>query len=316
MYLIQRWMKGGATCSVKAELDQGKLVRKCGRKGRGRGQFEMPCGVAATRAGDLVVADTENHRVQLFSPDGAFKLKFGEKGTKPEQLCYPIGVAMTTTDNIVVSDSVNAAIKIFTPHGRLEWWAVHSKSIEFPYGVAVTCDDEIVVTDICKHCVIVLDASGEVSHSFGCYGDAPREFDHPYCVTVNSSKQIIVSDTGNNSVKIFHFQGRLLRCFSSSDFHLPPETFVSLYGVCTDGDDNTLVVCNSAVYILTKNGRLWEVLTAKDGLTSPRCIAYSAVGRLLLTQAGYDVRHELCIFRYNKEDFKSLNRLVYYAISI
>ena len=264
----------------------------------------------------MVVADTENHRIQLFGPDGNFKSKFGEKGTKPEQLSYPIGVAMTTDDRIVVTDSVNSAVKIFTPHGRLECWAAHANTIEFPHGVAVTCDDEIVVTDICRHCVVVLDAAGEISHCFGRYGDAATEFDHPYGVATNSSKQIIVSDTGNNSIKIFHFAGRLLRHFTTQDFHLP-HMLVSLYGVCTDSDDNILVTCNSAVYILTKNGRLWEVVTGvKDGVTSPRCVAVSKLNRLLLTQAGYDVTHELCIFRYNKEDYKSLNRLVYYAISI
>lgn len=267
-------------------------------------------------SGDLVVADTENHRVQIFTPDGNFKAKFGEKGSKPDQLCYPIGVATTTNDNIVVADSVNAAVKVFSPGGQLQHCFVHQNEIEFPHGLAVTSDDHIIVTDICKHCVTVLTPTGGVSHTFGAYGDGPREFDHPYCVTTNSSKQIIVSDTGNNSVKIFHFQGRLLRCFSSTEFRLPPENFISLYGVCSDNDDNTLVVCNSGVYMLTKNGRLWEVITSKDGLTSPKCIAYSPSGRLVVSQAGYDVRHELCIYRYNKDDFKSLNTLVYYAISI
>ncbi|CAL1543044.1 unnamed protein product, partial [Lymnaea stagnalis] len=163
--------------------------------------------------GDLVIADTENHRVQIFSPDGNFKSKFGEKGSKPDQLCYPIGVAVTSADSIVVTDSVNAAVKIFSPEGQLRKSIVQNTEIEFPHGVAVTRDDDIIVTDICRHCVTVLTPAGDVSHAFGSYGDGPREFDHPYCVTTNSSKQIIVSDTGNGCVKIFHFQGRLLRCF-------------------------------------------------------------------------------------------------------
>lgn len=266
----------------------------------------------------MVIADTENHRIQLFNTEGVFKFKFGEKGSKPEQLCYPIGVSMTTNDKIVVTDSVNAAVKIFTPSGQLEHCFVHANKMEFPHGVAVTTDNHIVVSDICKHCVVVLTPAGAVSHTFGSYGDGLREFDHPYCVTANSTRQIIVSDTGNSCVKIFHFHGRLLRCFSSLDFRLPADNFVSLYGICTDADDNTIVVCNSGVYILTKNGRLWEVLTSKDGLTSPKCVAYSpsGSGRLIVSQAGFDIRHEMCLFRYNKDDYKSLNTLVYYAISI
>ncbi|KAH9503123.1 hypothetical protein Btru_070000 [Bulinus truncatus] len=315
MYFLKRLTRSDTT-NAKFELEQGKLIKKVGRKGRGRGQFHMPCGVTTTRSGDVIVADTENHRIQIFNPEGVFKFKFGEKGSKPTQLCYPMGVAVTSTDDIVITDSVNAAIKIFTLDGMLKNCFVHTTDVEFPHGVCVTLDDDIIVTDICKHCVVVLTATGSVSHSFGGYGDGPRQFDHPYCVTTNSSKQIIVSDTGNNSVKIFHFQGRLLRCFSSLDFRLPPEHFVSLYGLCSDSDDNTLVVCNTGVYIVTKNGRLWEVLTPRDGLTSPKCVTFSPLGRLILTQCGYDIKHELGFFRYNKDDFKSLNTLVYYAISI
>ncbi|RUS90051.1 hypothetical protein EGW08_002164 [Elysia chlorotica] len=321
MNLLKRLISGSgdSAASTKAELEQGKLLKKVGRKGRGRAQFDMPCGVTTTHSGDLVVvSDTDNHRIQIFSMDGVFRFKFGERGSSPHQLCYPAGVAVTSKDSIVVSDSVNVAVKLFSLEGQLEKHITCPAQLELPYGVAVTSDDHVVVTDIYKHSVVVFQPSGEFSHSFGCYGDGPREFDHPYCVTTNSSNQIIVSDTGNSAVKIFHFQGRLLRYFSTTDFRLTADIFVSLYGVCTDADDNTLVVCTSGVYILTKDGRLWEVLTSKDGLTSPRCVTASSAsgGRLLVTQAGYDTRHELCLFRYNREDFRSLNTLVYYAISI
>ncbi|KAI8778531.1 tripartite motif-containing protein 2-like [Biomphalaria glabrata] len=314
MYFLKRLTKSD-TIFNKTELDQGKLWKKIGRKGQGRGQFDMPCGVTTTKSGDVIIADTENHRVQIFNFDGVFKSKFGSKGSKPSQLCYPMGVAVTSSEDVVVTDSVNAAIKLFSIDGTLKMCFTQQAAVEFPHGICVTIDDHIIFTDICKHSVTVLQPNGTISHIFGKYGDGPQEFDHPYCVTTNSSNQIIVSDTGNNCVKIFHFQGRLLRCFTSLDFHLPSENFVSLFGVCTDSDDNTLVVCNSGVYILTKNGRLWEVLTSDDGLTTPKCIAFSQ-GRLIVTQSGYDVKHEVCIYRYNKDDFKSLNTLLYYAISI
>jgi hypothetical protein len=191
--------------------------------------------------------------------------------------------------------------------------------VEFPYGLAVTQDNFLVLTDICQHCVVVLFPSGGISHSFGSYGDGPREFDHPYFVTVNKCRQIIVSDAGNSSIKIFTFEGKLLRVFNFQDFKLGSDVpFVSLYGVCTDSDGNTLVVCNSSVCIVTKNGRLWEVVTSRDGLTSPKGIAYSACngGRLIVTQSSFEDMHEVCVLRYNADDYKSLNTLVYYAISI
>ncbi|XP_067687559.1 tripartite motif-containing protein 2-like [Haliotis asinina] len=316
MYVLKRLFRT-EQASTKAELDQSKLVRKVGRKGKGKGNFNMPCGVAVTKAGDIVVADTENHRIQIFSPEGVFKFKFGVKGSKPEQMNYPMCIAMTTDECIALTDSVNACVKVFSVTGVFKEKFGGNDVFEFPYGIAISPDNYVVVTDICKHSVVVLYPSGGVSHTFGCYGDDVREFDHPYFVAVNKNKQIIVSDAGNSAIKIFHFEGKLLRTFSLNEFRLPAEeTFVSLQGLCTDTDGNTIVICNSTVYILTKNGRLWEIFTPKDGLSSPKCVTFSPLGRVVVTQSNFDDRHEMCIYRYNVEDYKPLNTLVYYAISI
>ena len=267
--------------------------------------------------GDIVIADTDNHRIQIFSSDGVFRFKFGSKGSKPEQINYPICVAMTTDDNIALTDSVNASVKVFSLDGLLKRRCGGNDVLEFPYGITVSDSNHVIVTDICKHCVVVFDPSGDVSHSFGSYGENPDQFDHPYFVAVNRNRQIIVSDAGNSSIKIFHFEGKLLRTFSHDDFRLPrEESFVSLQGLCTDSDDNTIVICNSTVFILTKNGRLWEILTPKDGLTCPKCVAFSPQGRLVVVQSDYDGRDELCIFKYNADDYSALNTLVFYAISI
>ncbi|KAK7092868.1 tripartite motif-containing protein 2-like [Littorina saxatilis] len=315
MYVLRRLFSPNCS-SVKAEKEQGKLLRKIGRRGKGKGAFDMPCGVAVTKSGDIVVADTENHRIQIFSPEGVFKFKFGTKGPNPEQLNYPLGVAMTTDDHVAVTDGVNAAVKIFSCDGVLQSCYSHSGEIEFPYGLAVTHDNFLVLTDICKHAVYVLYPSGGISHTFGSYGDSPKEFDHPYFVAVNRSKQIVVSDAGNSSIKIFQFEGKILRVFSFQDFKLPAEGYVSLYGLCTDSDGNTLVVCNSTVCIVTKNGRLWEVVTSNDGLTSPKGVTFSPNGRLIVTQSSFDEKHDVCVFKYNADDYKSLNTLMYYALSI
>ena len=261
------------------------------------------------------MADTENHRIQIFGSEGTFKHKFGTRGTENENLCYPVCVAMTTDDCIAVTDSVNACIKVFTQNGEYQNKYGSSSFLEFPYGIAISHDNFMIVTDICSHCVYVLYPSGGICSSFGSYGNGPKEFDHPYFVTVNKEKQIIVSDSGNSSVKIFQFEGKLLRLFGVKDFRIN-ETFCGLQGLCTDGHGNSIIICNSTVYIVTKNGRLWEVVTPKDGLCYPRCVAFSQSGRLVVTQSVTDDKHEVLILEYNAEDFKSLNSLLLYAISV
>jgi DNA-binding beta-propeller fold protein YncE len=50
----------------------GQLIRSWGRCGAGPGEFHVPHGIAVDRAGTVYVADRENSRIQLFSPDGRF----------------------------------------------------------------------------------------------------------------------------------------------------------------------------------------------------------------------------------------------------
>lgn len=57
------------------------------------GQFDRPAGVAVDGLGRIVVADKDNHRIQIFTFEGVFLLKFGEKGSKPGQFNYPWDVA-------------------------------------------------------------------------------------------------------------------------------------------------------------------------------------------------------------------------------
>ena len=42
------------------------------------GQFTEPSGVAVTPDNEIVVADTNNHRIQVFDKEGNFKFQFGE----------------------------------------------------------------------------------------------------------------------------------------------------------------------------------------------------------------------------------------------
>ena len=50
----------------------GQLMVSWGEPGSGPGQFHVPHGIAVDAAGTVYVADRENSRVQLFSPEGEF----------------------------------------------------------------------------------------------------------------------------------------------------------------------------------------------------------------------------------------------------
>jgi DNA-binding beta-propeller fold protein YncE len=64
-----------------------------GQEGREMGQFRQPGGVVVDQTNRIYVADTYNHRIQVFAPDGRFLQAFGMEGTQRGALLRPKGLA-------------------------------------------------------------------------------------------------------------------------------------------------------------------------------------------------------------------------------
>ena len=76
-----------------------------GGKGTGKGEFDLPTGIAVDRNGNFLVADTNNGRIEKFSPTGTFLDVMGTKGSGQGQLGAPNGIAVDRTGNIYVADA-------------------------------------------------------------------------------------------------------------------------------------------------------------------------------------------------------------------
>ncbi|KRX15372.1 E3 ubiquitin-protein ligase TRIM71, partial [Trichinella nelsoni] len=173
------------------------------------GQFDRPAGVAVTSSNDIVVVDKDNHRVQVFTSNGLFKLKFGEKGRDVGQFNYPWGVAVSPDDIIAVSDTRNHRVQLFTANG-LFWrkfgyeQALYYKQFDSPRGVAFGPDGRrLFCTDFNNHRLVVYDlAAGRVT-MHGVEGDAEAHFRRPQGIDVDTQGNLFVADSRNNRIQIF-----------------------------------------------------------------------------------------------------------------
>ena len=100
---------------------EGELFRTFGSRGKGKGEFECPYGVAVSPDGHhLYVSDCNNHRVQVFTLEGQYVRDFG-----PGQLKWPRGLTVTSGGSVLVADSNNNRIAVFDKKGssftRLLW---------------------------------------------------------------------------------------------------------------------------------------------------------------------------------------------------
>jgi hypothetical protein len=74
--------------------------------------------VAVDPAGNVLVLDGKECRVQAFDAAGKFVRTFGRKGQGPGELNGPIGIAVTPANEIMVEDSLNRRLSYFARDGK------------------------------------------------------------------------------------------------------------------------------------------------------------------------------------------------------
>jgi len=129
------------------------------------GAFKVPEGVACNDAGALVVADSGNGRIVLFTyRDGVLN---GGTPVKPAQLAYPVRVQLDSKGNIWVLDRKTRKILKLDPKGAflaaLEARPGSAVTASLPVSFKLDAQDQPHVLDVVAGRVVVLDADGKVA---------------------------------------------------------------------------------------------------------------------------------------------------------
>lgn len=214
------------------------LIMSVGFKGRGKGEFLNPQGVA-TRGDSIVVADSNNQCVQIFSSSGGeCRLRFGTRGRLPGQLQRPTGVSVSAFGNYLVADYDNKWVSVFDLDGKYLSKIGVGKLLG-PKGVCVDREGHVIIVDNKASCVLVFQSNGKLLHKFGSRGSDDRHLAGPHFCAVNSVNDILVTDFHNHRVRVFDSEGTHRFSFGSSgegngQFNAPT-------GIAVDKHDNILV---------------------------------------------------------------------------
>ena len=84
-----------------------------GRYGSGPGEFLGALNVAFGPGGIIAVADSGNHRVQIFRPNGEFAFEFGRYGSGVGEFKGPYGPAFGPGGLLAVPDAGNHRVQVF-----------------------------------------------------------------------------------------------------------------------------------------------------------------------------------------------------------
>jgi DNA-binding beta-propeller fold protein YncE len=117
------------------------------------GTFNEPWGIDVAPDGTVYVADTWNHRVQWFTPDGEFLGMFGQEGYGDSAGAFwgPRDVAVDSAGRVYVSDTGNKLIKVFDREGnylaQFGGAGYQTGFLDEPVGLAVSNEGVVYVVD-------------------------------------------------------------------------------------------------------------------------------------------------------------------------
>ncbi|KAM4726795.1 tripartite motif-containing protein 3b isoform 3-T3 [Anableps anableps] len=241
-----------STTKKKENPIEDELIYRVGSRGREKGEFTNLQGISASSNGRVVVADSNNQCIQVFSNDGQFKMRFGVRGRSPGQLQRPTGVTVDMNGDIVVADYDNRWVSIFSSDGKFKN-KIGAGRLMGPKGVAMDKNGHIITVDNKACCVFIFQSNGKLVTKFGGRGTSDRQFAEklgpnfnksgsvfsPHFVAVNNKNEIIVTDFHNHSVKVYSADGEFLFKFGShgegnGQFNAPT-------GVAVDANGNIIV---------------------------------------------------------------------------
>jgi DNA-binding beta-propeller fold protein YncE len=152
-----------------------KMVRSWGR-----GLFTTIHGLRVDPDGNVWVADTGDHRVWKFSPEGKVLLQLGAKGE-----------AGSTRDRFTAPADI-----AFTPAGEV--LVVEQGEVEMSAGLGHSR-------------VVRLSKEGAYLGEWGGPGTGPGQFHFAHGAAVDSRGRVYVADRENNRIQIFDREGRFLK---------------------------------------------------------------------------------------------------------
>ena len=193
-------------------------------RGAGRGADSAGAGRAAAPPTPPADATPKGHQIFKFSPDGKLLMTLGKAGggRDPEFFFQPNDVLIAPNGDIFVSEGHSSA--------------AGSTARVFKFS-----------------------KDGKLIKSWGSLGNAPDQFDQPHTLAMDSKGRLFVGDRGNNRIKIFDQDGKLLDTWYQ--FSRPS-------GIYIDAQDNMYVAdseSGSVARARTDWKRGIRIGSAKDG---------------------------------------------------
>ncbi len=238
-------------------------------------RFNTPIGLAADSAGNIYVADSANFTVRRIGPDGTvttFAGGVGQSGSADgtgtaARFASLTDLAVDRFGNVYVADTGNDTVRLISPSGIVSTLAGSAGQagiadgtgtaarFAFPYGVAVDSLGNVYVADSGSGTIRKITSGGIVSTMAGTPGQqgsadgtgTAAQFGLPYGVAVDSTGNVLVADSANDSIRLITPAGVVTTLagysgqFGSANGTGAAARFGLPYGVAADTAGNAYV---------------------------------------------------------------------------
>jgi len=244
----------------------------CCGLGAADGYFYGPSAISIAPSGTTYVLDSQNDRVEYFSPDGTFLGKWGG-------LFNPHGIVAVGDSLVFVCDSNNHRIVKYSATGdSLLAWGTQGSGFgefNFPWGISTQGYGRLFVADNGNDRVQVFDYNGQWLNQWTGAGSAGGAIRCPTAIMARLGL-VFVADNCNSRIVVFNRQGGYVTDWGS--FGTGPGQFKSMEGLAMD-DNQTVYVAdtgNGRIQKFTSDGTYlseWNFAAGGQTLAKPAGIA-------------------------------------------
>lgn len=191
---------------VKIFLPNGRLDRSFGSQGRGQAVLGYPYGIGLLKNGDIVVSDSLNLDVKVFSGQGKFiKLLLDAK-----QKIRPGAITIDNQGQIYISDLINHQVVVLDANGKI------TRKIK-PAVAPLKYPQEIVINPVTKNLWVAdsgnfavkeINPQGKIAATISGWGEPPQNFSLVRGMSIDNLGRLIIADTINGTIHVMSPQGR------------------------------------------------------------------------------------------------------------
>ena len=236
-----------------------KLLLKFGEYGGTIADLQKPYGFAMGKRGEFIVTDLAGNRVLTYSHSGELIGRFSCTDCK---IC---DVTVTQENNILlaVRGAGSALARLYNMDGHVLQNIGEYYKYDKPSGIALTSKNQIIVSNLEGDNIYILTSQFKMSKKFGWKGSGSQHFNSPNFLTIDSKDNIIVSDNGNDCIKMFDHTGEFVRKFG--------EGLICPMGIAVDKNDNIIVADagNQRVQAFTNKGHYIRCVVDETDVIGP-----------------------------------------------